>query len=81
MAELLRVAPSAVGVKAKPPEGIGTDNAAMAHVVVLVLRRGGGELAELEEHEDLLEATGTEEHDDLLTAIGTEWKKTPENEG
>jgi 2-C-methyl-D-erythritol 2,4-cyclodiphosphate synthase len=38
VAELLGVAPSAVGIKAKTPEGMGTDNAAIAHVVVLLIR-------------------------------------------
>ena len=64
MAELLGIAPSAVGVKAKTPEGIGTDNAAMAHVVVLVLRRGGAELAELEEYDELLEPAAVEEKEE-----------------
>jgi 2-C-methyl-D-erythritol 2,4-cyclodiphosphate synthase len=36
VAELLSVAPDAVGLKAKTPEGMGTDNAAIAHVTVLV---------------------------------------------
>ena len=36
MAELLTIAPGAVGVKAKTPEGLGTENAAIAHVVVLL---------------------------------------------
>jgi 2-C-methyl-D-erythritol 2,4-cyclodiphosphate synthase len=39
IAELLKVAPTAVGVKAKTPEGMGTDNAAIAHVVVLLLKK------------------------------------------
>jgi 2-C-methyl-D-erythritol 2,4-cyclodiphosphate synthase len=38
VAELLNVVPSAVGIKAKTPEGMGTDNAAIAHVVVLLIR-------------------------------------------
>jgi 2-C-methyl-D-erythritol 2,4-cyclodiphosphate synthase len=38
IAELMKVAPSAVGIKAKTPEGMGTDNAAIAHVVVLLIR-------------------------------------------
>lgn len=38
VAELLKVAPGAVGVKAKTPEGMGTDNAAIAHVVVLLVK-------------------------------------------
>jgi 2-C-methyl-D-erythritol 2,4-cyclodiphosphate synthase len=37
VAQLLRVPPSAVGVKAKTPEGMGTENAAIAHVAVLLI--------------------------------------------
>jgi 2-C-methyl-D-erythritol 2,4-cyclodiphosphate synthase len=33
---LLGVKPSQVGIKAKTPEGMGTDNAAIAHVAVLL---------------------------------------------
>src|SRR3954469_19453227 len=36
VAELLGVKISAVGIKAKTPEGMGTDNTAIAHVVVLL---------------------------------------------
>ncbi len=39
VAELLGIAPGAVGVKAKTPEGLGTEDAAIAHVVVLLTRR------------------------------------------
>jgi 2-C-methyl-D-erythritol 2,4-cyclodiphosphate synthase len=39
LADLLGIAPSAVGVKAKTPEGMGTDNAAIAHAVVLLEKR------------------------------------------
>lgn len=39
VAELLGVKPDQVGVKAKTPEGMGTDNAAIAHVVVLLEKR------------------------------------------
>ncbi len=39
LARLLRVPPSAIGIKAKTPEGTGTENAAIAHVVVLLVRR------------------------------------------
>jgi 2-C-methyl-D-erythritol 2,4-cyclodiphosphate synthase len=39
VAELLRIEPNCVGIKAKTPEGMGTDNAAIAHVTVLLLRR------------------------------------------
>jgi len=36
VAELLDVDPSQVGIKAKTPEGMGTDNTAIAHVAVLL---------------------------------------------
>jgi 2-C-methyl-D-erythritol 2,4-cyclodiphosphate synthase len=38
VAELLGIAPGQVGIKAKTPEGLGTDNTAMAHVTVLLVR-------------------------------------------
>jgi len=41
VAELLGINESEVGIKAKTPEGMGTDNAAIAHVVVL-LDKGRG---------------------------------------
>jgi 2-C-methyl-D-erythritol 2,4-cyclodiphosphate synthase len=41
IAELLGIDKSDVGVKAKTPEGMGTENAAIAHVVVL-LEKGEG---------------------------------------
>lgn len=39
IAELLEISPLEVSVKAKTPEGMGTDNAAIAHVVVLLEKR------------------------------------------
>ena len=39
VAELLGLKPDQVGVKAKTPEGIGTDNAAIAQVAVLLKHR------------------------------------------
>ena len=38
VAQLLGIEPTQVGIKAKTPEGTGTDNAAIAHVVVLLER-------------------------------------------
>ena len=38
VAELLSLAPDSVGLKAKTPEGLNLDNAALAHVVVLLQR-------------------------------------------
>jgi 2-C-methyl-D-erythritol 2,4-cyclodiphosphate synthase len=39
VAELLGIPADCVGVKAKPPEGMGTDNAAIAHAVVLLEKK------------------------------------------
>ena len=36
VAKLLKIQAGAVGIKAKTPEGMGTDNAAIAHVAVLL---------------------------------------------
>lgn len=36
VAKLLGLQPTQIGIKAKTPEGMGTDNAAIAHVVVLL---------------------------------------------
>ncbi len=41
IAQLLDIEPTAVGVKAKTPEGMGTDHAAIAHVAVLLVRKTG----------------------------------------
>lgn len=39
VAELLGIQPDQVGIKAKTPEGMGTDKAAIAHVAVLLTRK------------------------------------------
>jgi 2-C-methyl-D-erythritol 2,4-cyclodiphosphate synthase len=39
VARLLQIASNAVGVKAKTPEGMGTENAAIAHVAVLLQKQ------------------------------------------
>ena len=39
VAELCGVPPDCIGIKAKTPEGMGTDSAAIAHVSVLLKRR------------------------------------------
>jgi 2-C-methyl-D-erythritol 2,4-cyclodiphosphate synthase len=41
VAELLGIAADAVGIKAKTPEGMGTDNAAIAHAAVLLVKSTG----------------------------------------
>ena len=40
VAKLLGVEPSDVGIKAKTPEGMGTEKAAIAHVTVLLVKSG-----------------------------------------
>jgi 2-C-methyl-D-erythritol 2,4-cyclodiphosphate synthase len=39
LAELLGLPADCIGIKAKTPEGMGTDNAAIAHAVVLLERK------------------------------------------
>jgi 2-C-methyl-D-erythritol 2,4-cyclodiphosphate synthase len=59
VAELLRIKPSEVGIKAKTPEGLNTDHVAQAHAVVLIekaddsapLKRGSASI-DSEEHVD-----------------------------
>ena len=41
LAEMLAIPPDCIGIKAKTPEGMGTDNAAIAHAVVLLERKIG----------------------------------------
>lgn len=45
VARLLDIPPSAVGIKAKTPEGMGTDDAAIAHVAVLLVKGSRGTAA------------------------------------
>ncbi len=47
VAELLNVAPNQVGIKAKTPEGMGTENAAIAHVIVLLEKHEEHQLLEM----------------------------------
>ena len=44
VANLLRIPEDCVGIKAKTPEGMGTDNAAIAHAVVLLTSQGPGRI-------------------------------------
>ena len=47
VAALLDISPSCVGIKAKTPEGMGTDNAAIAHVAVLLVRVASAQTAQV----------------------------------
>ena len=63
VAELCDIAEDCVGLKAKTPEGTGTDKAAIAHVTVL-LQRAGRSAGDLEKEAEA-------ELDNYLSAIGT----------
>jgi len=62
VAALCGIAEDCVGIKAKTPEGTGTDNAAIAHVMVLLQR--------VLSSTDDLEKEAEEDLDDILTLIG-----------
>lgn len=47
VAQLLGIAPNQVGIKAKSPEGMGTDDAAIAHVIVLLEKHEEHQLLEM----------------------------------
>lgn len=61
LAELLEISPLEVGVKAKTPEGMGTENAAIAHVVVLLEKH--------EEHKKLEVAAAMLEADNHVDEV------------
>jgi 2-C-methyl-D-erythritol 2,4-cyclodiphosphate synthase len=63
VAELCGIPGDCVGIKAKTPEGLGTDNAAIAHVTVLLKR--------VPSSTHSLEKEAEEDLDDVLTLIGT----------
>jgi 2-C-methyl-D-erythritol 2,4-cyclodiphosphate synthase len=63
IADLCGITEDRVGLKAKTPEGTGTDNAAIAHVTVL-LQRAASSGKDLEEEAEA-------ELDNYLSAIGT----------
>jgi 2-C-methyl-D-erythritol 2,4-cyclodiphosphate synthase len=63
VAELCAIPEDCVGLKAKTPEGTGTDNAAIAHVTVL-LHRSGSSVRDFEGEAET-------ELNDVLTTIGS----------
>jgi len=63
VAELCGIAEDCIGLKAKTPEGTGTDNAAIAHVTVLLQRAPASA--------DDIEKEAEAELDDYLNAIQT----------
>ena len=63
VADLCGTSEDCIGIKAKTPEGTGTDNAAIAHVTVLLKREASSDHS--------LEKEAEEDLDDVLTLIGT----------
>ncbi len=72
LAELLKVETTCVGVKAKTPEGMGTDNAAIAHAVVLLERRDGEQLDVMHAAEELPQAVVDETVEEVLGSVPEE---------
>ena len=69
LAELLKVDSNCVGVKAKTPEGLGTDNVAIAHAVVLLEKRHDGRLDMMEAVDDLPQEVVDEMVEDVLESV------------
>jgi 2-C-methyl-D-erythritol 2,4-cyclodiphosphate synthase len=68
VADLLKIAPGCVGIKAKTPEGLNQDGVAVAHAIVLLET-----LDKAEGLEVLAASVPTEEHiDKVLNKIGSE---------
>lgn len=63
VAELCGIPGDCIGIKAKTPEGTGTDNTAIAHVTVLLKRAGSST--------DDLEKEAEEELADVLSLVGS----------
>lgn len=76
VAELLSIEPASVGVKAKTPEGMGTDNAAIAHVVVLLTKKAGKRRLQAEALESVPQPVVDSVAESLVeSAMGSKWKK------
>ena len=73
IAGLLNIPASSVGVKAKTPEGMGTEKAAIAHVVVLLVKAGPGQQKKAE----ALEAVPQPEIDQVVDRVLSEVHGTP----
>jgi len=77
VAELLKIAPGSVGIKAKTPEGMGTDNAAIAHVAVLLVKRGATGGQRLETAEAIPQPEMDEVVEQMLRSAEPAKKKAP----
>lgn len=76
VAELLGIEAASVGVKAKTPEGMGTDNAAIAHVVVLLTKKAGKRRRQAEAMEAVPQQMVDSVAESLVeSATASKWKK------
>jgi len=77
VAELLKIAPGNVGIKAKTPEGMGTDNAAIAHVAVLLVKKGASGEHRLEAAEETPQPEVDQVVEQMLQSVEPPKKKSP----
>jgi 2-C-methyl-D-erythritol 2,4-cyclodiphosphate synthase len=75
VAQLLKIAPGSIGIKAKTPEGMGTDNAAIAHVAVLLMKRGASREQTLEAAEAVPQPEVDEVVEQVLQSVAPPKKK------
>ena len=69
VAELLNIDASSVGVKAKTPEGMGTANAAIAHVIVLLDKKAGKRRRRAEAMEEVPQPEVDSVVEDLVESV------------
>jgi 2-C-methyl-D-erythritol 2,4-cyclodiphosphate synthase len=75
VAELLKIDATAVGVKAKTPEGMGTENAAIAHVIVLLIKKPGNPRRRAEAVESVPQPEVDSVVEDLVESVETKLLK------
>jgi 2-C-methyl-D-erythritol 2,4-cyclodiphosphate synthase len=75
VAELLSIDAASVGVKAKTPEGMGTDNAAIAHVIVLLTKQAGKRRSSVKALEAVPQPVVDSVAESLLQSVGAPTRK------
>jgi 2-C-methyl-D-erythritol 2,4-cyclodiphosphate synthase len=75
VAELLGIDAESVGVKAKTPEGMGTDNAAIAHVIVLLTQQAGKRRRKVKALEAVPQPVVDSVAESLLQSVGAPRRK------
>ena len=75
VAELLSIDAESVGIKAKTPEGMGTDNAVIAHVIVLLTKEAGKRRRRAQALEAVPQGVVDSVAESLLESLATPSKK------